>query len=137
MSTSPSAAPAPSPAKTKTALVIDDFPSVRFYHANLLGRIGFNCFMATNGREALALLHTQPVDLLVLDLVMPEMTGEELIKTLHASTSLAHIPVLVISSEGLGARIRQSRTPTAGPIGFVRKPLLPAAIFAEIAELMR
>jgi hypothetical protein len=44
--------------------------------------------------------------------------------------------VLVISSESVGDRIRRARTPTTGPVGFVRKPLLPAAILAEVKDLV-
>lgn len=127
----------PPPTATRTALIVDDFPSVRFYHSHILEKSGFKCSVAANGREALEALKIQPVDLLVVDLIMPEMDGEELIKTMHAFNALAHIPVLVISSESIGDRIRRRRTPTSGPVGFVRKPLLPAAILAEVEDLMR
>ncbi|MBK8475249.1 MAG: response regulator [Opitutaceae bacterium] len=110
---------------------------MRFYHSHLLARAGFKCTVATNGHEALDSLKAQPVDLLVVDIVMPEMTGEELIRNLRATPTLAQLPVLVISSESIGDRIRRERTGTSGPVGFVRKPLLPAAILAEVEDLLR
>ena len=134
---SPSVPAYPAPAKTKTALVIDDFPSVRHYHSFILQKAGFVCRGAQNGTEALELLKQQPVDLVVLDLVMPDMGGEELLAHLRASATWAQLPVLIITSESIGERIRRERTPTAGPVGFVRKPLLPAAILAEVGRLMR
>ena len=135
----PESAPTPTaaPAARRTALVVDDFPSVRFYHAHLLEKMGFKCSTAANGREALELLKKQPVDLLVVDIIMPEMSGEELIRSLRAVSTLVQLPVLVISSEPIGERIRRGRTAEAGPVGFVQKPLLPATILAEIEGLMR
>ncbi len=125
------------PPRKRTALIVDDFPSVRFYHAHLVEKAGFKCSVAANGREALELLKKQPFDLLVVDIVMPEMGGEELIKSIRVSNTLAQIPVLVISAEPSGSRIRRDRTAAAGPVGFVQKPLMPAVILAEIESLMR
>ena len=122
--------------KTKTALVVDDVPSVRCYHNHILTRAGFTCRTAPNGREALSLLQEQRVDLVMLDLVMPEMTGEEFLRHLHENSAWANIAVLIISSESLGTRIRRDSTPTSGPVGFVRKPLMPAAILAEVKHLL-
>lgn len=125
------------PPQTKTALVVDDGPSVRCYHDHILTRAGFTCRAAANGHEALKLLRAHTVDLVMLDLVMPEMTGQEFLQHLHSNPAWAKVAVLVISSESLGDRIRRARTPTTGPVGFVRKPLLPAAIRAEVEELLR
>ena len=125
------------PPKTRTALVVDDGPSVRCYHDHILTRSGFTCQAASNGREALELLRTHPVDLVMLDLVMPEMSGQEFLQHLHTNPAWANVAVLIISSEPQGDRIRRARTPTTGPVGFVRKPLLPAAILAEVENLLR
>ena len=116
--------------------MVDDFPSVRHYHSFVLKNAGFQCEVAHDGREALAHLHQHPVDLVILDLITPEMRGEEFLRQLHGNPTWAGVAVLVISSEQIGERIRQARTPTAGPVGFVRKPLLPATILAEVKELM-
>jgi putative two-component system response regulator len=125
------------PPRPRTALIVDDFPSVRFYHAHLLERAGFKCSVATNGREALKMLQKETVDLIVLDIVMPEMNGEELIASLRASAALARVPVLVISTEPLRERLERKRTTTSGPVGFAQKPLMPGTIWAEIEGLFQ
>ena len=60
----------------KTILVVDDYASVRFYHMSLLRNAGYNTIAATSGVEALALLQQHIVDLVMLDLVMPNMSGQ-------------------------------------------------------------
>ncbi len=122
-------------APEKSALVVDDFPSVRYYHSFVLEKAGFRCRAARDGQEALALLAKEPADLVVLDLVMPEMDGQEFIRHLHETPPLAHIPVLIISTEQIGERIRRDRTATTGPVGFARKPIMPEKIMEEIRRL--
>lgn len=120
----------------RTALIVDDFPSVRFYHSFVLEKAGFRCRMAHDGQEALTLLTKEGADLIVLDLVMPEMGGQEFIKHLHESPTLAHLPVLIISTEHIGERIRRERTAKTGPVGFAQKPIMPAKILDEVRHLL-
>ncbi len=120
----------------RTALIVDDFPSVRAYHSLILTKAGYNCRAAQDGREALALLHDSVVDIVVLDLGMPGMSGQEFVDHLHANAAWARVAVLVISAEARAEGIRQAATPTTGPVGFVRKPLKPATILAEVARLV-
>jgi len=130
----PSAAPsAPAPA---TVLVVDDFRSVRHYHEQVLKLAGYTAVSAANGAAALERLRTTRVDLILLDLVMPEGDGRELLRRLAADPALARIPVLVISSMSSGEQWRRGATAAAGPIGFVQKPMVPAAISAEIERLL-
>ncbi|MBI5381350.1 MAG: response regulator [Opitutae bacterium] len=124
------------PAQTKAALIVDDFSSVRFYHNKVLKSAGFECSSARNGREALELLQRQAFELIVLDLIMPEMGGPEFIRTLRASSAWAHLPVIIISTEMVGKRLRQERTAEAGPVGFVQKPVYPKEIMSEIQRLL-
>lgn len=124
-------------AQKRTALIVDDFPSVRFFHTTVLQKAGFDCRIASNGAEALQQLKQEPADLVVLDLVMPEMGGKEFIDNLHLHPVLARIPVLIISTEQIGERIRRPRTATTGPVGFALKPIMPAKILDEIDYLVR
>lgn len=129
--------PSPTPtAPPKTALIVDDFPSVRAYHSLILTKAGYECRAAQNGREALAMLHEKPVDVVVLDLGMPEMSGKEFVDRLHANAAWARVAVLVISAEAGAEGIRRAATPSTGPVAFVRKPLLPATILTEVARLV-
>jgi class 3 adenylate cyclase len=81
-------------------LVVDDTAFNRRLLVRLLGSIGHDALEALNGREALAILRdpaTAPVDVVLLDIVMPEMDGYETLAALKADERLRDLPVIVIS----------------------------------------
>jgi CheY-like chemotaxis protein len=59
---------------------------------------GYRVLRANNGRQALQLLRQQPVDVVLMDLVMPEMDGFQLLAEKNLDPALSHIPVIVISA---------------------------------------
>jgi CheY-like chemotaxis protein len=120
----------------KTILVVDDYPSVRFYHEYVIKKAGHRCETATNGREALAKIQQCPVDLVILDLIMPDMGGEAFIAEARKNPTLARIPVLVISTEPIGDQIRRACTSTTGAVGFAQKPLFADKLLAEVKQLL-
>ncbi|WP_426112471.1 sigma-54-dependent transcriptional regulator [Massilia sp. PWRC2] len=79
-------------------LVVDDEPNMRRVLEIMLGAAGYAVFSAANGREALALLRSAPVDLLITDLRMPEMDGIELLRQMRADGIDA--PVIMITAHG-------------------------------------
>lgn len=117
-----------------TILVIDDFASVRLYHMGFLNRKGFTCVGAESGEAALAALEAGPVDLVLLDMVMPGMGGEEFISRLAGDPRHAQLPVLVITSEDADAR-RVFAT-ARRPVGILSKPVMPAALLQEAQRLI-
>jgi CheY-like chemotaxis protein len=120
----------------RTVLVVDDIPSVRFYHQYILEKSGYRCVVARDGAEALQKLQAEPVDLVLLDIVMPNLTGLEFIQQVRNNPAFVQLPILVISSERIGDKVRQERTATAGPVGYAQKPLFPEIISAEIHRLL-
>ncbi len=76
-------------------LVVDDNPDFRTTVAEILGEEGFAVDAAQNGHEALELLRTRRADVILLDVVMPEMDGHEFMAQLRRDPSLAAIPVVV------------------------------------------
>jgi diguanylate cyclase (GGDEF)-like protein/PAS domain S-box-containing protein len=84
---------------SSTVLVVDDERSVRQLLTQFLRRLGHDVVTADNGKEALVLLGTTAVDLILLDMMMPIMTGLELLKHVKADPALAEIPVVIVSSE--------------------------------------
>jgi CheY-like chemotaxis protein len=83
-------------------LIVDDDPEiVRLYRRILRARVPVqNCLEAYNGREALALLYKQPPDLVLLDLIMPEVDGQTVLARMSEDPRLATIPVILISGRG-------------------------------------
>ncbi len=83
---------------TGVILVVDDNEMNRAMLSQRLTKQGHEVIVAFNGKEALAALHSQTVDLVLLDIMMPEMDGYGVLKEIKSSTTLRHIPVLVVSA---------------------------------------
>ncbi len=82
----------------KNILIVDDVSSITDGMCRIFKRIFANCYTAANGVEALQRCQEQHIDLLITDLVMPEMDGLTLIK--HIKDEYSHIePIIVISGE--------------------------------------
>ena len=80
-------------------LVVDDNEDNRYTLTRRLTREGYaNLTMATNGREALGLLQSRPFDLVLLDIMMPDMNGYEVLEHMKAGPELRNIPVIMISA---------------------------------------
>jgi diguanylate cyclase (GGDEF)-like protein/PAS domain S-box-containing protein len=80
-------------------LVVDDHESMRSLLERVLRSQGHAVVTAANGREALALLGKHPIDLVVLDVMMPEMSGIEVLQHIKATPATHDIPVLVVSAD--------------------------------------
>jgi phosphoserine phosphatase RsbU/P len=89
------AAPVEEPARI---LVVDDNEMNRDMLSRRLRRRGFAAEVAVDGRDALACLAREPFDLVLLDIMMPEMDGYEVLERLKASEELRHVPVIMISA---------------------------------------
>ena len=83
---------------TPTVLVVDDEP----YNVELLTEeleeLGLQAISARNGREALALIEEHACDMMLLDIMMPEMDGIDVLERLNEAGRLASVPVIVISA---------------------------------------
>ena len=80
-------------------LVVDDNEDNRYTLTRRLTREGYtNLTTATNGREALDLLQAKPFDLVLLDIMMPDLNGYEVLERMKAGGELRDIPVIMISA---------------------------------------
>lgn len=86
-----------------TILVVDDDPDTLELHARIIQSYsaGHRVLRARSGREALTILQQQPVDLVLLDLMMPEMNGFTLLQMMREDQRLREIPVIVITGRML------------------------------------
>jgi CheY-like chemotaxis protein len=110
----------------KTVCVVDDDPDTREALRLVLELSGYDVIEASDGAMALAELHRQHAGVILLDLMMPGMTGSEFLERQHADPELAAIPVVVLSGVG-DVRAEATRL---GASAWVRKPV-------ELDELMR
>src|SRR5262249_31498718 len=78
-------------------LVVDDIEDNRFALSRRLARQGYlNVTTAADGRQALELLNSGPFDLVLLDIMMPNVNGYEVLSAMKADERLRHIPVIMI-----------------------------------------
>jgi CheY-like chemotaxis protein len=82
-----------------TILVVDDLPANRDLMSRRLERSGFRVVCAASGPEALDALKRDPVDLVLLDIMMPGMTGFEVLKTVRLARSPAALPVIMVTAK--------------------------------------
>ena len=80
------------------ALVVEDDPWIRLLLRDLLTDEGYAVLEASNGSAALRLAQRQPPALVLLDLVLPEQSGLELLTELKSTRATAHVPVIAVSA---------------------------------------
>ena len=83
----------------RTIMVVDDNPDIITIVKTILEGKGFTVFSASSGQELLNLLKNQKPDLLILDIMMPEMDGLEVLTQLKAVTDTARIPVILLTAK--------------------------------------
>jgi class 3 adenylate cyclase len=115
-------------------VVVDDNEGNREMLARRLARQGYRVEVAAGGRQALATLDTMPVDLVLLDVMMPEMDGYEVLQRLKADPRLRDIPVLMISALDEIASV--VRCIELGAEDYLSKPFDPVLLRARIGACL-
>lgn len=118
-----------------TILVADDEAPLRGLIEVLLATEGYRLIFAENGLQALALAGELMPDLILLDVMMPEMDGYEVCRQLRANARLCDIPITMIT--GLGDRSSRLRGIEAGADDFVSKPFDAIELRARIRTITR
>jgi putative two-component system response regulator len=113
-------------------LVIDDEPIVRMLVAEILETAGHEVVVVESAEQALALFDAEELDLVVSDVVMPGLSGLELLETVHARR--ASLPVILITGAGTYETLSQALT--RGAAGLVTKPFSHAELQSAVAEAL-
>jgi CheY-like chemotaxis protein len=116
-------------------LVADDEPHIVRIIKTKLEQGPFNVDLAYDGAEALAALeHEPPVALLILDLMMPRVTGLEVLDRVRADTRFRHLPCLILTATGQDHQEQDARR--RGADEFMTKPFSPKRLLARVTELV-
>ncbi len=113
-------------------LVVDDEPDTVFLIKNILRMAGYDVLSALNGRDALKKVKDAPVDMVLLDLMMPEMDGWE---TLRYIREMSQVPVIIVSA--IGAKDEIVRALDIGVDDYLTKPFFNAEVVARIRAVLR
>ncbi len=117
-------------AETGSILVVDDNQTNRDLLERRLGREGHRVLTAESGRAALAALENETVDLILLDLIMPDMNGFQFLEHINAEPRFHDIPVIVTSAlDDMDSIVRCIE---AGADDFLSKPFSPVLLKARI-----
>ena len=116
----------------KTILVVDD----EYYSAEILSFVleseGYRVLTAVNGRDGLDKLKLSPIDLVILDVMMPIMNGAEMALAMQADPALTRLPILITSAmseavlQGMFNRYQ----------GYLRKPFQMSQVLAAVSSLL-
>jgi two-component system chemotaxis response regulator CheY len=118
-------------------LIVDDSPAMRRVVRRVVDISGVDVgtfLEAGNGLEALVVLRAEWVDLIMTDINMPAMDGEELLLEVRKDPALTTIPVLVVSTDSSEGRAKQMLS--LGADGYISKPFLPATLSHEMYRLL-
>lgn len=118
-------------------LVVDDSPAMRMLLKKILNQSGLpieNILDASDGVEGLIRLRDNPINLILSDINMPNMDGEEFVRQVKADKAFREIPVLMITTDNSTARVLRLRQ--LGAQGYICKPFTPEMVKAKVLGLM-
>lgn len=119
-----------------TIMVVDDNPTKRYVISSWLRRAGHRIVEAATGGEALALLEAPFVDLVVLDVRLPDIGGFEVAERIKGTPATAALPVIHISATAVDAADRTQGL-TRGADAYLAEPIDPDELVATVQALLR
>lgn len=119
---------------SKTILLVDDTQTVIMTERMMLSELGFTIHTAKNGVEALKLAATIKPDLVLLDIVMPEMDGIETCRRLKEDPTTRGIPVVMVTTKGEPDKVEEAFL--AGCNDYITKPIDKLELVAKVKAHM-
>jgi phosphate regulon transcriptional regulator PhoB len=116
-------------------LVVEDEPDIRNLVVHHLERDGFHCRTAANGREALRSARARPPDLVILDLMLPEIDGLEVCRRLRGDPGTAGVPIVMLTAKT--DEVDRIVGLEMGADDYVSKPFSPKELVARVRAVLR
>jgi two-component system, OmpR family, alkaline phosphatase synthesis response regulator PhoP len=115
-------------------LVVDEEPHIRRVLSEILGSRGYEVMMASDGNQGLDELGTEDVDLVILDLMVPDTNGLEILSKIRTDPHRADTPVIILTAKGQDAD--REAALAGGANDFLTKPFSPKKLIARIEEIL-
>ncbi len=119
---------------SRKILLVDDVKLFLEMEKTFLNRKGFIIFTASSGKEALEIHRREKVDLILLDLYMPEMDGEEVCRRIRRDGELKKVSIIMVTTSSKEEDIELCRR--AGANDYITKPIDPKTLLSKISRLL-
>lgn len=123
------------PSARKTIVIVDDEPDTAEMFAEMMRLSGYGIIKAYDGASAVDLITKEKPDAVVLDLMMPDISGLEVLSVLHNEIDLSSIPVIVVSAKSLPQDIQIGLE--AGAFVYLTKPVAFMDLKAAVENAIR
>lgn len=118
----------------RIVLVIDDDPDIRAVAKTSLELVGgFRVIVADSGQRGFAIAHDNPPDVIILDLMMPDLDGRSTLAQLKGDSATATIPVIMLTAK---AQADKHELMGRGAAGVLVKPFDPMQLSAQVCEIL-
>lgn len=121
--------------ESRAILVVEDNAEMRLFIEKQLYKQGYKVYSASNGAEALQVLAGQDINLIITDLMMPEVDGITLLKKVKTDLMYCHIPVIILSAKTAVADKIEGLE--SGADAYIDKPFSMQYLLANVATLIR
>jgi DNA-binding response OmpR family regulator len=118
----------------KRVLIADDEPNIVVSLEFLMRQQGFEVKSVGNGEEALAAMAAFAPDLVLLDVMMPRLSGYEVCQKVRANPDWAHVKIVMLSAKGRDIEV--SKGMAMGADAYVTKPFATAELIAQVRALL-
>jgi DNA-binding response OmpR family regulator len=115
-------------------MVVDDDPQVRGIIKDKLGSKDLEVIIAANGREAIRMAETDPPSLIILDIMMPGMSGFDVCERLRANSRTANVPIIFLTARS--DRVDREKAMSFGALDYILKPFSPQKLSEKVMEII-
>lgn len=119
----------------KTILIVDDDELLRELLRIKLVSVGYRCVEAPDGKQALRTMRREPVDLVIMDMALPMLSGAETAVKMRSDPELSSIPVILLSQ--MASRDHRRTAQALGVAAFVEKPFCPVELNASVEKILK
>lgn len=121
--------------KEPLVLVVEDHEELNVFIAQSLEQEGYRCIQAYNGRQGDEMTNKYLPDLIISDLMMPEMNGEEFVETIKNNDATGHIPIVILTAKGqVDSRVELY---TLGADNYIHKPFKMNELIAVVSNTLK
>ena len=122
--------------KETKVLIVDDDPDILFATTRIVEKAGYQVFTASTAAECLASARENLPDLILMDVILPDMEGPELCRKVKEDPDLSHIFVVLLSGKRTGSE-DQANGLDAGADGYIARPVSNRELQARVDSMVR